>query len=471
MALPINTAWDVRPATGNDGNGGAFVSGASGTDYSQQTSPQYALTGLISSGSGNTILSAAAASDMVGNVAQAISGTNIVTGFYEVTSVSVGVSITFSLNNSGGSICSGTLASGVVNIGGSLATVSAAITAKGQGNRIYLKGTYTVTAVQNIVAGDGGTGHHATTIIGYTTTHGDNGKATWTTSTNSVDLVAFAATGNVEFQNILFSNTAGTKGNGITAGTSGADGNIRFINCVFDGFNVGLNGPYVGTYAIIPLLMVNCEVKNCVSHGVWNSFALVMLGCFIHGNGGDGVHFGTSGDGLQSATIAHTVFYSNTGVGIGMVANTFGSNGFVQITNCDFVLNTSHGVDLQAANFAGIYYQNNIFVSNGGYGIHIATDGMHSFLLNNAFYNNTSGMYDTDYVGIGDITLTGTPFNSPSGGDFSLNSTTGAGSACKGAAFPGTFCGGNTVSGLDVGAAQSIPSGGGAAGGSYTYIT
>jgi hypothetical protein len=48
MALPTTTVIEVR-TTGNDSNGGGFVAGASGTDYSQQNSAQYTFSNLASS--------------------------------------------------------------------------------------------------------------------------------------------------------------------------------------------------------------------------------------------------------------------------------------------------------------------------------------------------------------------------------------------------------------------------------------
>jgi len=137
-----------------------------------------------------------------------------------------------------------------MNIGGALSTIAQAITNKVQGNTIYVKatGAYTVTTTQNLVAGDGGTGDTATTFIGYTSARTDNGQATWTTATNSVDLITFAVANNFAFYNFAFTNTAGTKGNGITAGTSGANGNLQLYNCLFDGFNIAVNGPFVGSY-------------------------------------------------------------------------------------------------------------------------------------------------------------------------------------------------------------------------------
>ena len=87
-AVSANTVWDIRPATGSDSaNSCGFVTGASGTDYSQQTSPQYTLTGVISSGSGNVVLTASASADMVGNILLVVSGTNFNTGRFQITSV------------------------------------------------------------------------------------------------------------------------------------------------------------------------------------------------------------------------------------------------------------------------------------------------------------------------------------------------------------------------------------------------
>lgn len=471
MALDNSTVWDIRISAGSDNNGGGFVPGATGTDYSQQNSPQFALTGIASAGSGNTILSTSAASTMIGNIAQVISGTNFNVGFYQITSVSAGVSITFSTNNASASICTGVGASGVINIGGALATISQFWAAKSQGNKGHVKasGTYTVTTTQNIAATDGGTANNITTLIGYTTTRGDGGKVTWTTATNSVDLITFAATGNVRFRNFNFTCTAGTPGNGITAGTAGPCGNIQFYNCIIDGFNIGMNGPFIGTYAIVPLMMINCEIKNCVSHGLLNSYALVLHGCYIHNNGGDGIRFGTSGNDQQSAAITHCVIYSNAGRGIGQVASAFGNNSFVYIQNSAFVSNTSDGIGMTNGNNSGIYIVNSIFVSNGGYGFDIQTNAMHLFSLNNAFYNNTTAPYSAAILNSqGDITMTGTPFNNPSGADFSLNNTPSAGAFCRQVGFPGTSPMG--VGNLDVGPLQ-IAGGSGGAGGSYGSVS
>src|SRR5579862_1034534 len=149
MGIVAGTNFDCA-STGNDNNGGGFVPGASGTDYSQQDSPQYALTGVTSSGAGNVVLTASAAADMVGNILQVVSGTNFNTGLYQITSVSVGVSITVSINNSGTAISTGTGSSGVMNVGGRFANVVNALTkiiagagdsSNSSGYNLWVKGT------------------------------------------------------------------------------------------------------------------------------------------------------------------------------------------------------------------------------------------------------------------------------------------------------------------------------------------
>lgn len=437
MALQANTFWEVRPTAGNDTNGGGFVPGSSGTDWSQQNSPQYALSNGVTNGT-TTIGTTSAATDMVGNIVYVAGGTGSVTAaWYEIASAIAGVSIT--VDRSTG-LSAGT---GVtLNIGGALVTVSQAATNKVQGNTIYCAATgpYAPTATLNLAAGDGGTGNTKTTFIGYTSVRGDGGKFTWTTATNSVDLVTFAAAANFAFYNFSFTCTAGTKGNGFAAGTSGPSGNIQLFNCSFDGFNVAVFGPFVGSYSWIPLLMVGCVVKNSVSHGINNGYGLVALGCYIHDNGGMGIKFDNNGDNQQSFAVSRCVIYNNTSVGIGYDSGTVGANSFGSIENCAFVSNGSDGINVQSGTASGLYIMNCIFDSNTGYGVN-STSAMHLFMLANAFYNNSSGKYPTAIttaISLEEVVLTGHPFTSI-GSDWSLNGTSGAGAACKAAAYPQTI--------------------------------
>ena len=93
MAIATTIVWELR-TTGVDTNGGGYKPGATGTDFSQQDAAQYALTGVTTAAADAILLTANAAADMVGNICQIRSGTNFTTGFYEILSVVVGVSIT-----------------------------------------------------------------------------------------------------------------------------------------------------------------------------------------------------------------------------------------------------------------------------------------------------------------------------------------------------------------------------------------
>ena len=94
-----------------------------------------------------------------------------------------------------------------------------------------------------------------------------------------------------------------------------------------------------------------------------------------------------------------------------------------------------------------LFLFNTIAVSNGGYGVNAnnVTTPVSPWVgplyggASNAYYGNTSGARNNFPSLPGDVTLTGSPFTNPSGGDFTLNNTAGAGAACKGAGFPSSL--------------------------------
>ena len=449
MAQPATTVWEVRPTVGSDSNGGGFVPGASGTDWSQQNSPQYALTGVASSGSGNTVLSTLAAADMVGNIAQCTSGTNFNTGFFEVVSVSVGVSITFGSNAGGSSICTGVGSSGVINIGGALATIKILFRSlyssaqASNGNTIYIKatGSLAVTATQQNYD------INFFTVIGYTSTRGDNGQATITTATNSVILYEIGNGGfSCAWFNINFTNTAGTNADCIyQAGNT--FNTLLFWGCTFSGFTNALD---LGS-GVNALLMIACEIKNCsigLRMGTCNY--IEVDNCYVHGNA---IGFEMNPNGSSSGMNAffnRTVIYNNTTYGVITHSSSQGdggAGGLLSFWNSAVVSNGSDGVNNVGNASAGqrLFLFNTIVISNGGYGVNCSTAGDNSgagpmqYGSTNAYYGNTSGARNNFPSLPGDITLTGSPFTNPSGGDFTLNNTAGAGAACKGAGFPSSL--------------------------------
>ena len=447
MSLSTKMTWEVRPATGSDNNGGGFNPSATGTDYSQQTSPQWALTGIASSGAGNTILYASAAATMVGNVAQAISGTNINPGYYEILSVSVGVSITFSTNNSGGSICSGVAVSGVINIGGALATLTNAITQSTQNNIIYCTGSQIITSAITLslsYSGSGAANYQAYSIIGYSSSRGDNGRFTITTSTDSIDIIRYASgTGQVNLFNLLLQSTAGSPGNGIEAGTSGGSYDLALFNCRITGCLNGILAPYSGSYFIVPLSLNNCQIDTCTSNGINTVSTLFVLNSLIYGNAGHGILTDTTPN--QSAggfVIIGSVVYNNGLDGIRHKTTSSSANNANPciILNCALLNNVDAGYNFDSNNAVTLHLINNIIDSNGTGYLAAGAGGMvmAGTQLNNAVRNNTT--LRTNFpTGVGEITLTADPFTNRSGLDFTLNATAGGGAACKAAGYQSTL--------------------------------
>lgn len=461
MATSAAAVWEARPGAGSPTNGGFFVPGSSGTDYSQQNSAQYALTGVTSSGSGNTVVTASAAADMVGNGARVVSGTNFVVDIYQVLSVVVGVSITFATNNAGTSICSGVGASGVINIGGALDSIAAintrlvgsSTTQGSNGNTIYLKSTGTLTFTATQLNFD----LKSYALIGYTTTRGDNGQATITTATNSVFLFEAGNAGfQWQFYNLKMTSTASTKAAAIEDGNS-----IYYLlcqNCTFDGPKFALETT-VTTHHVV---FFNSEIKNCSSHGLnLEQVATKIIGCYIHDNTGDGIKTnGTANGGISGElTVVNSIIKSNGGNGV--TTSDLDGNAAISlcIANSAIINNAGDGIHGGGASFSQMLgLQNTIIDSNGGWGINCGA--LTSLLVfayggGNAFRSNTSGDRNNFPALAGDITLTADPFTNRSGADFSLNSTAGGGAACKGAGFPGTLQVGGTGH-ADIGPLQSL---------------
>lgn len=436
MALPNTIVWEVRPGAGADTAGGGYDPGSTGTDFSQQNAAQYALTGVTSSGSGNTVLTASAAADMVGNIAQGISGTNLVAGFYKVVSVVAGVSITFGTNNSAGSIASGIIAAGVINIGGALATISATIAAIQPGNTIWVKnsGTYTITTAQAINVDNTGQ-LTPLSIIGYGSSRGDGTKFTWTVATNSIDIIHITPTLGLLLQNINFTCTAGTPGHCINCSTNSVNRGITLNNCIVDGFNIGVKGDFVTNGYIVGLLLIDTIIRNCTAHGIINDGRTTAIGCWIKSNGTNGITNPTDATaaGTGELILRDCVIQSNGAIGVSQFLTTTYQNK-LDIENCAIINNITDGIRLTNNNACSIVLRNTIIDSNGGWGINVVGGKVLSVdNRNNAYRSNTSGDRTGLAAGGADVSLSGDPFTSRSTGDFSLNNTTGAGAACKAA--------------------------------------
>lgn len=448
MALPSTAVWEVRPIVGSDTNGGGFDPAimSAGTDYSQQNSANssgnnISTTDVVATGVA-TITSATASftAAVVGNIVY-LSGSGITTGWYEVITYTNGTTVVLDRSP-------GTGTGVTMNIGGALATVATAYGTAALDNTIWIKATgdYTATATLTLV----GNNQQSFSFIGYSSTRGDGGQATWTTATNSTVLIQ-PGSGNPSvflFQNIYFTTSASSTVAAIDGGVASIGEQWRFVNCVFDGFTTAANAWFDSGqhYQISFLWFDSCEFKNCSGDGIDTGNNAYLVDCYFHGNAGIGLqayhNFGTEVAG--AVVMDRCVFYDNGAQGAYFEGGTLSSEDALIpiVTNCAFEANVGHGLDTSGiASGAGLSVRNNVFSNNGGYGWNPRTGqtGPKSVYAN-AYYNNSSGANSNSlFESSTDVTLTADPFNNPSGGDFTLNNTTGGGAACKGAGFPSSL--------------------------------
>ena len=443
MAISGFTTWEVQTG-GSDTNGGGFVEGASGTDYSQQTSAQLNVTDGACTG--NTTLTSATGgftSAMIGNIVYLSSGP----GWYEITAYTDTNTVTIDRN--------GPNASGMtLNVGGCLATpggagqASSNSGASAYGHNCWIKsGTYTLsTTTANTSGGPwNDTGSRVLLVAGYNSTRGDlDGQAAQTnkpiidvgTQTSITVLNVNPGTNNhmTLIKNIVVDGQSQTSIIGFehneASGFRGASKNLNChaIDCT-EGF--GLNDCY------------SCEASGCTTgFGGGASYDCVA-------------HSGTTGF-LGSAT--RCLAYENT----------TGFNGGAILVNCTAADNTGSGFNIGFTDEAF----NCLSVGNG---TGFEFDGSRRCgSFNMAVYNNTSD-FDTaltfdDNRHWNELhTLTADPFTDAANDDYSLNDTAGGGAVLKqlGMSIPG-----QTNDTPDFGGVQTnIAAGGGTGASSYSFFS
>lgn len=440
MALSTSSVWEVRSSVGSDTNGGAFIAGASGTDFSQQNSAQVTYTDLVIDATTNTKLTSAAfpfTSAHVGNTIQIASGTGFTPGFYQVLSVASNVA---TMDSAVGSTSS---TGGHGKLGGALASVPAVVAVAVFNNIIWFKATaaYTFTSAISLSAVvDPSHGDTPIVFVGYTSTRGDNGRVSFTTSTNNVGLFEFGGACGYTFQNIDASSTAGTPGHGFNALTSNNTGGILLENCLIHGFHQGIQGNWQVAFSFSSIILFKCSVYSCTGVGVFNDGFTALLGCYIHDNASDGMGLGSNtGAPIGIVLVWRSVIKSNGGKGINdQFATTSNAARFPIVIESDVLNNTGDGIS--CVTVGSLVLLNSIADGNGGFGVDFATAKFVLQLAGSiAWRANSSGDVNNFVKSPTDVTLTGDPFTNRAGDDFTLNSTAGAGSACKGIGEPTTF--------------------------------
>lgn len=441
---------------------GTPTGGVWSIDYSQQTSAKTTYTDLVIDGTTNTDATSAAApfgKQQLGNIVNITSGTGFTVQRVQLVSIPSGVIGRFDKSL-------GTLSStgGNGKLGGAIGSTSA-ITALTQslvaGNKVFLKGTFTLTATTTVTASaKGDTTSGRISVEGFATYPGQrDGRPTITSATNSVALFTLNDNDYWEFIHLSVTHSAATRGNGFIGSTSTSTP-LYWFDCICDGC---LSFMTASNFSVFYIDV--CEVKNCTSStaAIVAPGVIVVHGCDIHDNTGDGIR--TTSGTTSSINIFGTIFDTNA-IGLNDVSTALTITTI--INDCTFVDNSSDGVKFAAmgSNTRTLHIDNNVFYNNGGYGIdnldtQIETEATIRSYRNNAFGSNSSGPVTGLTTGHGAITLTADPFTNKASRDFSPNNTAGGGAALRAAASPTTFPGGTTTSYRDVGAVQHQDSGSG----------
>jgi hypothetical protein len=338
----------------------------------------------------------------------------------------------------------------------------ALLTAAGDILYVQAGGNYTLTSSVNLTQ-DGDTTGGRILIEGYTTTPGaKDGRPVITTATNSTALIIMNGANKIDFVHLKFTNTAATRAAAFSCETAASTSN-RWIDCVFDGVSTAHtnNGA-----AFSNSIFLQCEVKNCTSASIAaiNSPFLVY-GCFIYSNACDGIY-----SSYERFYAIGNVITNNPRYGIS--EGTGSGNGSAYIIERNTIANnTSDGIRVTFDTIAQpLVITNNIFYGNGGYGqnwTNLSSGenlGLTIINRNNAYGSNTTAARNGITAGTGDVTLSGNPFTNSGAYDYSLDSTSGEGAACRAAGIVGAFPGGLFTSYPDIGAVQHAdPAGGGLA--------
>ena len=418
MALSALTVWEVETG-GSDTNGGGFVTGASGTDWTQQPSAKYALVNGQTQGT-TVILTPSAAADMVGNIAYVQGGTgSVVAAWYQIVSVVVGTSIT--VDRSTG-LTSGTGAT--VNIGGALGSLGILGAVAVLGNTIYVKaGTYSISTATANVSGGTLSANVNVIGIGYSTNRTPS-------NTDTQPVLQYGVSGVTMFTFRGAWINLAIDGNSQTSARLSGAGEDSFIRCTFKRLNLAAQSPGP---------CVACVASGCsAAQFVSSAFFCEATGCTT------AVPFVVPLGGLFSHCISYGNSIGGFTVSQGMAVNciSYGNAGD------GFAMGASAGVRPTLVNCHA--------ESNSGFGYSVS--GSPSLLQNCSAYSNTSGATSfgtTNVANMGFIPITvGSVFVNASGSNFMLNNLVNQGAALRAAGFVSTTPSSASANYLDIGACQ-----------------
>lgn len=456
MALSASTVWEIRTA-GADTNGGGYVTGSSGTDYSQNNTKRTA-TGTDDSttdavANGTTTITSATASfgtTIVGNIIYLQGGTGgLAAGWYQVATRTNATTITVDRTVAAGTGIT-------MNIGGALGSPGmVGGTGIVSNNYVWIKaGTYTVTSASTNVSNGCINFSTATVYVeGYNSSRGDMGTKPLIQADGVITAFTFISMGNNGNQwvrNIKFDGNNRTTSRGISL-----RGTVLY--CEFVNFTNSAIADTIG----LSTLAFNCSATGCATNAAFTGVTCVDCVAF------DNTITGFSASAIDCNFI-RCIADSNSGAASDGFL-TSASSERVNFYNCVAYNNGRHGFFV--GGLRDNFFINCIAETNAGTGfIHNGNNQLG--LYNCAYYNNGTNVTLGTNVGsfnVGAITGTGSFFTNAASQDFTLNNTASAGAAARAAGIPGTITGLATPVGyLDLGVYQHQDTGGG--GGEFSSV-
>lgn len=458
MALSANTVWEIR-AAGDDANGGGFVTGASGSDWSQQNGKRtgadvtdISTTDAVCNGT-TTVTSATAnfAATIVGNIICMSGGTGGLTKqWYQVTARTNATTITVDRTiiagtgvtmNIGGALASLGMAGGVVLVAGMIIWVRA--------------GTYTVTSASINVSGGCFSSSTAVFIEGYNTVRGDLGTKPLIQADGVITaftLITQGSNGSQYVKNLKLDGNNRTTSRGLVI-----RGYAYYIECV-NFTNSGI-ADTVGTTAATAF---NCSATGCSTQAAFSIAS--CINCVAFNNTVSGF-----ANGGTDAYYVRCLAYGNSGASSDGF-NVGASSGKGTFINCVAYNNGRDGFRLGGQRSQTCI--NCIAEANAGVGFNHALNQQLGLFVcagfNNTGGNSAIGTHAASF-NTGFITGGASFFTNAAGADFSLNNTAGAGAVVRDVGMPGQITGHTTSTGyLDLGVFQHQGAGGG--GGAHSAV-
>lgn len=422
MALPSNVVWRMHSTANADNNGGGFVPGGSGTDYTQQDTPQISVTDAVTNGT-TTVTSATAnfPTDIVNNLVNIVEGGNNV--WYHITARNSATSITVDRNTVGSG------SGRTLKAGGANKIDQGGIAFQGfllPGHIVDAKGSFTHIVNEPTIASSGSS-DDPIIFRGFGTTPGDSGRCTFSPGAGTLNGLVVSGS-NIVLRNVIVDmtgrsftgllisgnkniayNCIGKRGTGDKIKCTGEGGQL--IGCFGDG-NSENGRPIYVTGA-------NWTLSHCVARRAANNAGISIdtsgtahtwvTNCISYENNDEGlvIFFNATG----GYTCRNNILWDNNRDNF-----RFGSN-TDSIKNCEF----SGNILGKATTYEINHPWSDISALKG------SIEWAKMMMRQNAFYLTGTAKYNNISAGSNDITLTADPFVDSANGNFALNATAGGG--------------------------------------------